>query len=53
MVTVTQLKCACEPCVCIVSTDTAVEQDGKYYCSDACADNHSNGEKCGHKGCDC
>jgi hypothetical protein len=53
MTTVTEMKCACEPCLCVVSTDKAVEKDGKYYCSDACANAHPDGQGCGHKGCGC
>lgn len=54
MTTVTQMKCACESCLCIVSTDSAVEKDEKFYCSDACANGHPDGRgDCGHKGCNC
>ncbi len=54
MTTVTQMKCACEQCLCVVDTSSAVEKSGKYYCSQACADGHQNGEKgCGHTGCGC
>ncbi len=54
MVTVTQMKCACEPCLCIVIPEEgAIEQDGKYYCSQACASGHSGGSGCGHTGCGC
>ena len=52
-VTVDQMKCACESCVCIVKTDTAIEKDGHFYCSEACANGHPNGSGCGHTGCDC
>lgn len=47
------LKCACEPCVCQVDTDTAIERNGQYYCSDACAEGHPGGKGCGHAGCEC
>ncbi|BAU10649.1 metallothionein [Leptolyngbya sp. NIES-3755] len=54
MATVTQMKCACEPCLCIVPTESAVQKDDKFYCSDACANGHPNGHgDCGHKGCNC
>jgi metallothionein len=55
MTTVTQMKCACESCLCIVSTDVStILKDDKYYCSDACANGHPNGHgDCGHKGCNC
>ncbi|HAG82666.1 MAG TPA: metallothionein [Cyanobacteria bacterium UBA11162] len=53
MTTVTDMKCACESCLCIVSTDSAVQKEGKYYCSQACADSHPDGQGCGHKGCEC
>ncbi|NRA64174.1 MAG: metallothionein [Pseudobacteriovorax sp.] len=45
------MKCACSDCLCIVDTSTAKETNGKFYCSDECA-NHT-GKGCGHKGCDC
>lgn len=53
MTTATQLKCACETCSCAVSTDSAVEKDGKYYCCEACATGHPDGSGCGHPGCAC
>lgn len=55
MTTVTQMKCACDSCLCIVSTEMgAILKDNKYYCSDACANGHPNGHgDCGHKGCNC
>ncbi|MDB9525524.1 metallothionein [Oscillatoria sp. CS-180] len=53
MTTVTQMKCACEDCLCIVDTSQAVEKDDRYYCSEACASGHMEGSGCGHKGCTC
>ena len=53
MATVNQLKCACPKCLCIVSTDTSIVKDGKYYCSQGCAEGHQTIQGCGHKGCDC
>jgi hypothetical protein len=54
MTTAVEVKCACEPCVCVVNPETAVQKDGKYYCSEACANGHTDGSSgCGHKGCDC
>ncbi|MGL5081962.1 MAG: metallothionein [Microcoleaceae cyanobacterium] len=54
MSTATQLKCACQPCLCIVSLEQAIQKDGQYYCSDACASGHVDGSKgCGHTGCNC
>ncbi|MDY6936830.1 MAG: metallothionein [Cyanobacteriota bacterium] len=53
MTTATQLKCACEPCKCVVSTDLAVMKDGKYYCGEACANGHSSGESCCEPNCSC
>jgi len=43
MATVTQMKCACPSCLCIVSVEDAVMVDNKPYCSDACANGHSQG----------
>lgn len=51
--TATQLKCACESCVCIVNVTDAVLKDGKYYCGDACANGHPDGVGCSHAGCEC
>ncbi|MEM9246377.1 MAG: metallothionein [Cyanobacteria bacterium P01_F01_bin.153] len=54
MATVSEMTCACEPCSCVVKTDTAVAKDGKYYCTDACANGHPEGsEACGKSGCGC
>ena len=53
MTTVTQMKCACEPCLCIVSLEQAIHKDGKHYCSEACANQHQDGSGCGHTGCNC
>lgn len=51
--TVTQMKCACSSCLCIVNTNDAIQKDGKYYCSDACATGHQEGAGCSHDGCGC
>lgn len=51
--TVTQMKCACPSCVCIVNLSEAIAKDDKYYCSDACANGHQNGAGCSHQGCEC
>ncbi|MBW4492306.1 metallothionein [Kamptonema formosum] len=53
MSTVTQMKCACESCLCVVSLEDAVQKEGKYYCGEACANGHPQGESCGHHGCEC
>ncbi len=53
MTTVTEIKCACESCVCVVSTNEAVEKDGKSYCGEACANGHTEGKGCSHQGCSC
>lgn len=53
MADVTQQKCACADCVCIVDLNDAVKKDDRAYCSDACANGHQNGSGCGHKGCAC
>lgn len=53
MVTITQQKCACTDCVCIVSMDDAIQKDGENYCSDACANGHETGSGCEHAGCKC
>ena len=54
MTTVTQMKCACESCLCVVDIGSAIDKDGKHYCSDACANGHSDGSTgCAHSGCNC
>lgn len=53
MATVTQMKCACESCLCVVELSDAIQKDGKYYCGEACANGHQNGAGCGHTGCEC
>ncbi|WP_293128252.1 metallothionein [Microcoleus sp. bin38.metabat.b11b12b14.051] len=53
MTTVTQMKCACPSCLCVVSLTEAIEKSGKSYCSTACADGHPSGSGCGHTGCEC
>ncbi|MEM8603994.1 MAG: metallothionein [Cyanobacteria bacterium P01_H01_bin.121] len=53
MTTVTQMKCACPSCVCVVEIASAIKQNGKNYCSDSCANGHPQGSGCGHDGCNC
>ncbi len=53
MTSVTQMKCACESCLCIVSLSSAVMKDDKPYCGEACANGHPGGQGCGHTGCGC
>ena len=53
MVEVTQQKCACADCVCIVDVKDAVKKGDRNYCSDVCADGHSSGAGCNHAGCAC
>ncbi|WP_207537022.1 metallothionein [Sabulicella rubraurantiaca] len=51
--TVEMVKCACSDCVCVVGTAKAIKRDGRFYCSDACADHHPDGAGCHHAGCEC
>lgn len=53
MTTVNQMKCACPKCLCIVDTDKSVVKEGKYYCSQGCAEGHQTIQGCGHNGCGC
>jgi metallothionein len=53
MTTVTQMKCACDSCLCVVDLSSALQKDGKPYCSEACANGHAGGTGCGHAGCGC
>lgn len=52
--TITQMKCACPLCLCIVDISQAIEKGGKYFCSTACAEGHKDGTSgCSHNGCGC
>ncbi|MDJ1183289.1 metallothionein [Roseofilum casamattae] len=53
MVAVTQMKCACDSCLCVVDVATALQKSGQVYCSEACANGHPDGSGCGHPGCQC
>ena len=53
MPTVTQMKCACKSCLCIVSLSDAIVKDGQNYCGEACANGHPAGQACGKTGCGC
>ena len=53
MASVTQMKCACANCLCVVSLKDAIAKDGQYYCSEVCANGHPDGSGCGHTGCKC
>jgi metallothionein len=53
MTTVTSMKCACGPCLCVVSLSEAVTKDGKYYCSEACSTGHAGQAGCNQSGCGC
>ena len=53
MTTATLTKCACESCQCAVDEDSTLKKDGKYFCSEACANGHPDGAGCGHPGCGC
>ena len=50
---VTQQKCACSNCVCIVEIKSAIKKNEQNYCSNDCADGHPSGAGCGHAGCKC
>jgi len=54
MTTLTETKCACPKCTCMVSLDTAIMANDKPYCSKACADGHPAGSTgCKKSGCGC
>ncbi|MEA5513305.1 metallothionein [Nodularia sp. UHCC 0506] len=53
MPTVTQMKCACPNCLCIISLENAINKEGKYYCSEGCAEGHETIKGCNHNGCGC
>lgn len=46
MSNVTQVKCACGTCLCVVSIEDAIIKDNKPYCCEACANGHADGEVC-------
>ncbi|NJL11291.1 MAG: metallothionein [Calothrix sp. SM1_7_51] len=50
---VTLMKCACSTCLCVLSTDKAVEKEGKYYCSEGCAEGHKTIKNCSNAKCGC
>ena len=45
--------CACSDCTCEVTENHKVVQDGKLFCSDACANGHPNGTGCCNNTCEC
>ncbi|MEO1431783.1 MAG: metallothionein [Cyanobacteria bacterium J06632_19] len=53
MAAVDLMKCACDKCLCIVKIATAIDRDGKHYCSEACAEGHKTIAGCGCSGCGC
>jgi metallothionein len=54
MTAVTQMKCACPDCLCIVNLQDAIMKDNKPYCSRACADGHVDGSgSCAQSSCGC
>ncbi|MBL6793764.1 MAG: hypothetical protein ISQ50_02840 [Synechococcus sp. BS307-5m-G36] len=44
--------CACEPCICSVFPEKAVEKEGKVYCSQPCADGYAGHDQC-CSSCEC
>lgn len=50
---VTQQKCACTDCVCVIAVTDAVTKGGKIYCSQACADGHPGHSACASESCGC
>jgi metallothionein len=53
MESVTLMKCACQTCLCVISTADAVNKSNKYYCSQACAEGHKTMKGCASNGCGC
>ncbi len=51
--TVTQMKCACPSCLCIVNISDAVPKHGQYYCCDTCANGQPDCAGCSYDGCGC
>ncbi|MBQ1478578.1 MULTISPECIES: metallothionein [Sphingomonas] len=52
-VNVEMVKCACNDCVCVVSTSNGVEADGRIFCGENCANHHQDSAGCDHAGCPC
>lgn len=48
-----ELKCGCPDCQCDVDPQQVFNRDGEAYCSQACADQHPNGEPCPAPDCHC
>ncbi|KQM32159.1 metallothionein [Sphingomonas sp. Leaf10] len=52
-VNVEMVKCACNDCVCVVSTSNGVEAEGRIFCGENCANHHQQSAGCDHAGCPC
>lgn len=52
-INVEMVKCACADCVCVVSTASALQAEGRMFCGDACATHHKGSAGCEHAGCTC
>ncbi len=48
-----KLKCGCPDCQCEVDPQRMFNHDGEAYCSQACAEQHPNGEPCPAPDCHC
>ena len=48
-----ELRCGCPGCECEVSPERVFNHDGEAYCSQACAEQHPNGESCPSADCHC
>lgn len=53
MSALTTEKCACLNCVCPADPQKAIEHDGKFWCSGACAHLHPGGAPCPTRDCQC
>lgn len=47
------MKCACDKCLSIIRVENAINKDGKYYCSKACAEGHKTITGCAQTACGC
>jgi|GEM_PF-1048979 len=45
--------CECPQCNCTLESQNMVIQEGKRYCSEACAEGHAKSKGCQHAGCQC
>jgi hypothetical protein len=53
MLTPIPVKCACPGCNCAIDEHLRSERNGELFCSEACANRHSDGDSCPSPTCHC